>query len=65
MTIVELPAHFLVWLSQPKTKFLNGKMVWANWDVDELEAKEDGIQRSSIMTMGYTGWPFHPSTPEV
>ncbi|KAF2741681.1 NAD(P)-binding protein [Sporormia fimetaria CBS 119925] len=30
MDTITLPANFLVWLSQKKTKFLNGNMVWAN-----------------------------------
>lgn len=54
---VKLPAHFLVWLTQPRTKFLNGRMVWANWDVDELCEKEKEIQTSSMLTLGYQGWP--------
>lgn len=58
---VNLPAHFLVWLSQPKNKFLNGKVVWANWDVEELTARAEEIQGSSIMTIGTTGWPFSPA----
>ncbi|KAF9697901.1 hypothetical protein EKO04_003969 [Ascochyta lentis] len=57
---VELPAHFLVWLSQPKTRCLNGKMIWANWDVDELEAKAGDIQGRSIMMIEYGGCPFGP-----
>lgn len=57
-----LPAHFLVWLSQPKNKFLNGKLVWANWDVEELTAKAEEIQNSALLTIGYEGWPFAPAT---
>lgn len=53
-----LPAHFLVWLSQPKTKFLNGKMVFANWDVDEMCAKAEEIKSTEMLTLGYVGWPF-------
>jgi len=58
---VNLPAHFLVWLSQPKNKFLNGKVVWANWDVEELTARAEEIKSSPIMTIGYAGWPFSPA----
>jgi hypothetical protein len=58
---VNLPANFLVWLSQPKTKFLNGKIVWANWDVEELEARAEEIQAGPMMTIGYEGWPFTPA----
>jgi putative AlgH/UPF0301 family transcriptional regulator len=54
-----------VWLSQPKTKFLNGKVVWANWDVEELEAQAEKIQESAIMTIGYTGWPLSPAASPI
>lgn len=53
---MELAAHFLVWLSQPKTKYLNGRFVWANWDVDELDAKAEDINASQTMRMVYEGW---------
>jgi hypothetical protein len=58
---VDLCADFLVWLTQPKTKFLNGKMVWATWDVEELEARAEEIQGSATMTVGVEGWPFSPA----
>jgi hypothetical protein len=31
-----LPGDFAVWLASPEAKFLAGKFVWAQWDVDEL-----------------------------
>ncbi|KAJ4982845.1 short chain dehydrogenase [Stagonosporopsis vannaccii] len=61
MDDVNLPAHFLVWLSQPKNSFLSGKVVWANWDVEELAARAEEIRGSPIMTIGYAGWPFSPA----
>ncbi|KAF2118329.1 hypothetical protein BDV96DRAFT_569677 [Lophiotrema nucula] len=54
----KLPAHFLVWLAQPKTKFLNGRFVWANWDVDELCEQADEIAGSSITHINALGWPY-------
>jgi hypothetical protein len=60
--VADLCADFLVWLTQPKTKFLNGKMVWANWDVEELEARAGEIQSSATMTVGVAGWPFSPAS---
>ncbi|PVI01574.1 NAD(P)-binding protein [Periconia macrospinosa] len=57
-----LPADFLVWLSQgegEKVGFLNGKTVFANWDVDELEAKKAEIEgNEGLLTIGLGGWPF-------
>lgn len=60
MLAVQLPAHFTVWLTSPEGSFLNGKSVWANWDVDELKAKKDAIQQSQLYTAGINGWPFAP-----
>ncbi|KAK3686508.1 hypothetical protein LTR37_019755 [Vermiconidia calcicola] len=33
---VSLPGEFAVWLASPEAKFLAGRFVWAQWDVDEL-----------------------------
>lgn len=57
---VQLPAHFTVWLASPEAAFLNGRSVWANWDVDELKAKAEAIQQSQLFTAGINGWPFTP-----
>ncbi|KAH7487166.1 hypothetical protein FOMA001_g5080 [Fusarium oxysporum f. sp. matthiolae] len=32
-----LPGHFSVWAATPEARFLHGRFVWANWDVDELK----------------------------
>jgi hypothetical protein len=58
VNLVELSADFLVWLSQPKTAFLGGKMLFANWDVEELCAKAEEIKDSDKLTIMYGGWPF-------
>lgn len=60
MDDVKLPAHFIVWLVSPAGKFLKGKFVWANWDVDELKAKAGEIEGSLILTSNVLGWPFVP-----
>lgn len=61
MTIlVELAAHFLVWMASPEAAFLNGRNVWANWDVDELKAQEKTIRSGSLLTSGINGWPYQP-----
>lgn len=56
----ELPAHFLVWLSHDaeKTKFLGGKFVWVNWDVDELVTLAREIKDTELFSVGLMGWPF-------
>lgn len=33
---MKLPGDFAVWLASPEANFLNGRFVWAQWDVDEL-----------------------------
>lgn len=48
----------MLWLSSPEAAFLRGKLVWANWDVDELKAVGSKIEQSSQMTVGVEGWPF-------
>ncbi|PVH97498.1 NAD(P)-binding protein [Periconia macrospinosa] len=60
----ELAAHFLVWLSQTdKTRFLHGKFVYSNWDVDELSAKAAEVQKPFEHTVGVIGWPFGCDLP--
>ena len=58
--IVSLPAHFLLWLASSEASFLNGKFVWANWDVSELKAAVAKLPED-IMTLGVKGWPYQIS----
>lgn len=58
MDKVQLPAHFLVWLAGSKAEFLRGRLVWANWDVDELMSQAQEIQSGQQMTVGICGWPY-------
>ncbi|KAJ5899379.1 hypothetical protein N7495_004123 [Penicillium taxi] len=55
---VELPAQFMVWLASPEAAFLNGRCVWANWDVDELKEREEEIVFGISLTPTINGWPF-------
>lgn len=57
-----LSAHFMLWLSSPEAAFLRGKLVWANWDVEELKAVGSKIREGSQMTIGVEGWPFVNTT---
>ena len=41
---VKLPGQFAVWLASPEADFLNGRFVWAEWDVDELLELRDKIK---------------------
>jgi len=41
----------------PEAKFLTGKFVWANWDVDELKGLKEDVAGGKL-TFGVDGWPF-------
>ncbi|ROV88560.1 hypothetical protein VMCG_10377 [Cytospora schulzeri] len=55
---VSLPACFNVWLASPEARFLNGKFLWCNWDVDELKAQAKEIKAGTRLNIGLVGWPF-------
>jgi len=56
MDTAKLPAHFMVWLSQPEAQFLNGRFVWANWDADELMGMRERILADpAFLKVGITG----------
>ncbi|KAI9745013.1 MAG: hypothetical protein M1818_001291 [Claussenomyces sp. TS43310] len=59
---VSLPASFNVWLASPEARFLNGKFLWANWDVDELKARAKEIEASMQLSIGLVGWPFQDAS---
>ncbi|KAI1280966.1 hypothetical protein F5Y07DRAFT_386835 [Xylaria sp. FL0933] len=54
---INLPAHFLVWAASDEAKFLKNKFVFANWDVDEMKAREQEIAGSPELTVGLVGFP--------
>jgi hypothetical protein len=57
---IELPAHFAVWLCSEEARFLRGRFVWSNWDVDELKARRSEIEGTPLMTVNCIGWPYSP-----
>lgn len=48
----------MVWLASPEARFLTGKFVWANWDVDELKTRSKEIQETTLLNIQLGGWPF-------
>ncbi|KAF2714826.1 NAD(P)-binding protein [Pleomassaria siparia CBS 279.74] len=40
---------FLVWICKEKRMWLNGRLVCATWDVDELEAKKDHVEEQDLL----------------
>ncbi len=55
---MSLPADFLVWAASPVAEFLTGKLVWSNWDVEELTARAKELEEGSALTLGLNGWPY-------
>ena len=58
LEVVSLPATFALWLASPEARFLKGKFLWANWDVDELKARAKEIEGSTELNIQVVGWPF-------
>ncbi|MCJ1479304.1 hypothetical protein MMC13_007989 [Lambiella insularis] len=57
MDTPELPAAFCVWLASPEAEFLKGKMLWANWDVEEMSARKEEIAKDGdFLTMNLEGF---------
>lgn len=44
-----MPGDFAVWLASPEADFLNGKFVWAQWDVDELIGMKKRIKEEPML----------------
>jgi hypothetical protein len=42
-----------VWLSQEKRMWLNGRLVSAKWDIDELLEKERSIEDEDLLKFGF------------
>ena len=59
--LVSLPASFNVWLASSEARFLKGKFLWANWDVDELKTQAKEIEMGTKLSIGLVGWPFGES----
>jgi len=55
---IGLPGAFSVWLASPEAAFLKSKFVWVNWDVDELKAKAEEIEKTKVLTTILDGVPM-------
>lgn len=54
-----LPGHFCVWAATPAARFLHGRLVWANWDADELMARKEEIgDTTGMLQIGLQGCEF-------
>lgn len=53
----ELMANFAVWLASSESDFLNGRFLWANWDVEGLIAAKDKIAANpGQLRLTLEGW---------
>ncbi|KAK4508719.1 hypothetical protein PRZ48_002458 [Zasmidium cellare] len=59
---LQLPADFAVWLASPEARFLRGRFVYANWDVEELKkvCEERFAREPEFLKANVIGWPFSP-----
>ncbi|KAG9234048.1 hypothetical protein BJ875DRAFT_484554 [Amylocarpus encephaloides] len=56
---IGLPASFAVWLTSQESEFLRGRLVWSNFDVEEMKARADEIKEKNLLTLSLTGYPFN------
>jgi NAD(P)-dependent dehydrogenase (short-subunit alcohol dehydrogenase family) len=55
--LVALSGDFVNWAISPEARFLNGRFVHANWDVEELKAMAPELAKDpEKFTMGLRGW---------
>jgi len=55
---MSLPADFAVFVASPEARFLNGKFVWSNWDVEEMKARREEITSTAVLTTNNFGVDF-------
>lgn len=62
--LVSLPASFNLWLASPEARFLKGKFLYANWDVDELKDRAKELESTTQLNIALGGWPFQDASYE-
>ena len=61
-----LPAGMAVWLvADHRAEALNGKFIWANWDVEEVLNRKDDIREKGLLSLGLMGWAEGISSEEL
>lgn len=58
--LVQLPAHFTVWLASPEATPLSGRFLFANWDVEQLKSEVAPRLQEDPVYLGTSlgGFPF-------
>ena len=51
----QLAGAVVNWLAGEDAKFLNGRYVSANWDMNEILARKDEIVKENLLVVGLTG----------
>ena len=54
-TSLELVGGTAVWLCQEKAKFLSGRWISANWNVEDLVARQEEIVQGDLLKLGLRG----------
>ncbi|MCJ1378668.1 hypothetical protein MMC17_001767 [Xylographa soralifera] len=54
---MSLPSSFIVWAVSSEAAFLRGRLLWANWDVEELITRRVEFEGTPKFTMVLDGWP--------
>ncbi|KAL6871739.1 NAD(P)-binding protein [Trichoderma longibrachiatum] len=60
VTEASLTADFTAWLGSEEASFLAGRFVWANWDCDELLAREQEIVENDLYKTALSGVETEP-----
>jgi hypothetical protein len=56
-----LAAGYAVWLTTPAADFLKGRYSSCGWDVNQLVAKKQEIEKGGLLISGVTGLTAGPS----
>lgn len=56
--LAALIGNFAVWLASSESTFVNGRIVEASWDVEDMKKHADAIAADpTIFSIGYLGNP--------
>ncbi|KAH7324918.1 hypothetical protein B0I35DRAFT_458558 [Stachybotrys elegans] len=56
MTNGELTGNFFAWLATDDANFLNGRFVWAEWDIEELKGRKKDIEDGDLLLTTIDGF---------
>lgn len=51
-----LSEHFFAFTAIDEAEFLRGRLLWAEWDIDELKAKKDKILEDDLLLVTIEGF---------